>query len=286
MVSNLLTTPSFDKALRTLDAIAAIGNNVLEGSLDTKIFYLHLHKCGGTSIAQAIKACYQSFSSIIEHNTFHLNGAAASSAARKYFEDTPITAEDNDYLIGKFRESLLLYYMCQPNINYIAGHFSFSEAAYQNFSDKYAFVTVLRNPVKRLISAYFYSQQEISKLSEEDLLNFLDSERALRGGYMYVKSIGGLVQSGDYTSEAAIKRAQENLHKFRLIGFLEHKEVFIEQFEQKFGRKLKIRNYNQNSKAKTAKQSLISEKIEAKIREICQPDMEVYEYALTHFLSR
>ncbi|PIG90646.1 hypothetical protein CSQ79_25750 [Gloeocapsopsis sp. IPPAS B-1203] len=248
-----------------------------------KNFYLHLHKCGGTSITQAIKACYQNISSITENNTFHLNGAAASSAAHKTFEDN-LDSENNDYLVGKFRENLLLYYMCQPKINYIAGHFSFSEVAYQNFSNKYAFITVLRNPVKRWISAYFYNRYTISKL-DEDFYEFLSSERALKGGCMYVKSIGGPNKSGDYTSEDAVKRAKENLHKFSIVGLLEHKEEFVNQFEQRFGRKLKIRSYNRSIQSEGFKKSFITEEIETKIKELCRPDIEVYEYALNHFLK-
>lgn len=283
MASSLVITPSFDKAFQTLDAIAAISSNIFDGSLDAKICFVHLHKCGGTSIAQAIKSCYQSFSSITDKNTFHLNGTAASNAAHKSFENH-LRSEDEDYLLGKFREHLLLYHMCQSKIKYVAGHFSFSEIAYQNFSKQYAFITVLRDPVKRWISAYLYNRYVVSKL-DQDFSDFLNSERAIKGGCLYVKSIGGLNKTGDYTSEAAIKRAKENLHKFSIIGFLEHKEAFSKQFEKQFGRKLKIRKYNQNHNSKDFKESLISEETEAKIREICRPDIEVYQYAINNFLQ-
>jgi hypothetical protein len=278
MASSSVITPSFDKAFRTLDAIAAIGSSMFDGALDAKICYIDLHKCGGTSITQAIKACYQSFSSITEHNTFHLNGTAASHAANQSFKNQS-KSEDEDYLIGKFRENLLLYYMYQPKIKYVAGHFSFSEIAYQNFSNQYAFVTVLRDPVKRWISAYLYNRYVVSNLDQE-FSDFLNSERAIKGGCLYVKSIGGINEKGDYTSEAAIERAKENLHKFSIVGFLEHQEVFLKQFEKQFGRKLKIRKYNQTKKSENFKKALISEEIEAKIRKICKPDIEVYQYAI------
>ncbi|WP_339382035.1 sulfotransferase family 2 domain-containing protein [Gloeocapsopsis dulcis] len=286
MASSLVITPSFDKAFRILDAITAISSNVFDGSLDAKICFVHLHKCGGTSITQAIKSCYQSLSSITDNNTFHLNGAAASKAAHKSFENH-LDSEDEDYLIGKFREHLLLYHMYQSKIKYAAGHFSFSEIAYQNFSGKYAFVTVLRDPVKRWISAYLYSRygQYATPNLDEDFSDFLNSERAFKGGCLYVKSIGGLDKTGNYTSEAAIERAKENLHKFSVVGFLEHQEIFVKQFEQQFGRKLRIRKYNRTNKSKTFKKSLISEEIEAKIREICRPDIEVYQYAMNNFLQ-
>jgi len=285
MASSSVILPSFDKAFRTLDAIAAISSSMFDGALDAKICYVHLHKCGGTSITQAIKACYQSFSSITDRNTFHLNGSAASHAAYKSAEN--MKSEDEDYWLAKFREHLLLYHMCQAKIKYVAGHFSFSEIAYQNFSDQYAFVTVLRDPIKRWISAYLYSQygQYAKPNSDENFSNFLNSERAFKGGCLYVKSIGGLDKTGDYTSEAAIERAKENLHKFSIVGFLEHQEAFSKQFEKQFGRRLKIRKYNQTKKSGSFKKSLVSEEVEAKIREICKPDIEVYQYAINNFLQ-
>ncbi|MBE9191003.1 sulfotransferase family 2 domain-containing protein [Gloeocapsopsis crepidinum LEGE 06123] len=281
--------PSFEKAVKYLDVLTSISNNFLDGSLQENIVYVHLHKCGGTSITQAIKSCYHHLGSILDENTFHLNGQAASSAAQKIISQIDLSSETtaaySDYLIAKFREDLLLYYMCQPNIKYIAGHFAFSNTAYQYFAKKYAFVTVLREPVKRWISAYFYNRYKKHQL-EGEFSDFLKSDSAIKGGCLYVKSIGGLDKSGDYSSQKAIARAKENLHKFKVVGCLEYTPDFLNQFEKKFGKKLKIRRFNQSPKPKKIQQAVVTPEIEKKIREICQPDIEVYQYALENFVKK
>lgn len=281
MVSNFVSAPSFEKAVKYLDVFTSMSHNFLDGSLQENIVYVHLHKCGGTSIAQAIKSCYHSLGNIFDDNTFHLNGKAASSAAQKSISQIDLSGDSDaysDYLTAKFREDLLLYYMCQPNIKYIAGHFAFSNTAHQYFGNKYSFVTVLRDPVKRWISAYFYNRYRKNEL-EGEFSDFLKSESARKGGCLYVKSIGGLDKSGDYSSPEAIARAQANLHKFRIVGFLEQTTEFLERFENEFGKKLKIRKFNQSPKPKDFQQAIVTPEIEAKIREICQPDIEVYQYA-------
>lgn len=279
-----------EELVKTFDAVTAIGNNLFSGSLKEKIFYLHIYKCGGTSISQAIKSCYYNLESLKSYPVFHLNREAAFNAYQTSIKHNSFLFNqdqvDGDYLKWKLQEYLLLYYMGQEHINYIAGHFSFSAIAYQHFSDKYKFITVLRDPVKRYISAYFYSRYKQSDRSlNMEITEYLKSRTGLKGGSMYVKLLGGLDEAGDYTSEKAINRAKENLHKFSVVGCLEYQKDFLNQFEKQFDRKLNVREFNQNPKSKTYRKSVVSEELEAEIRAICQPDIEIYQYALENFVQ-
>jgi len=285
--------PSFENTVKTLDSFTGRSINQLQGSLRENIFYLHIFKCGGTSINQAIKACYLTWNITKDRYLFYLAANASFDTVQRCTDLYPDTPED--YRIWKYRESLLLYYMYQGVLrygkftggHYISGHFSFSECAYQNFCNNYAFITVLRDPVKRWISGYFfnrYKQREHHKI-DLDLKEYLNSERAQKESY-YVKLLGGVNKEEDYRSEQAIARAKENLHKFRIVGCLEYQEDFIRQFEEQFGRRLKIRNFNPSPKSKAHCRSVITEEIEEKIKEICKPDIEIYQYAVENLVKK
>ncbi len=289
MVSFVRVLPSSEKATKIFDALVAKTNNLLHGTLKEKIFYLHIHKCGGISIQQAIKACYHTLDVVKQRQIFHiLNSRASFNAVQTAVNQTNFSFDKA--VISpemEFREKLLLYYMYQEHINFIAGHFSFNAAAYQYFSDKYAFVTVLRDPVERWISLYFYNRYNKGghRNIDTEITEHLKSARGQRQGHAYVEWIGGLNKERDYTSEEAINRAKENLHKFSVVGCLEYQENFVSRFEDQFGRRLIIRKLNQNPKSKIDRNSIITKEIKEEIREICKPDVEVYQYAVDNLVK-
>lgn len=287
-MKSFIKMPPSEDTSKAFESVIARSNNLFNGSLKENIFFLHIHKCGGSSINQAIKSCYLTWDITKDRRLVHLDSHAAFNAAQKCIDQTNFPSEQTDtYHLLRFRENLLLYYMDQKDINYIAGHFSFSATAYEYFFKKYAFITVLRDPVARWISFYFYNrnkQRGPFKIDTE-LEAFIESERGQRQGYEYVKFLGGADQAGDYTSAQAINRAKENLHKFSIVGCLEYQGDFVKQFEERFGRKFKIGVSNQSPKSEPERKSIISEGIKEKVREVCKPDIEIYQYAINNFVK-
>ena len=93
---------------------------LLGRKLRDNIFFLHVPKCGGTSIDSAIRSCYPN-----KHGIIRLNPVASHNVARiKYGINFPYETSD-DYPILKLEENLLLYFMSQKGAQYISGHFSF-----------------------------------------------------------------------------------------------------------------------------------------------------------------
>jgi len=251
--------------------------NFIRGGLDKSIFFMHIPKCGGSSVGHAIRRMYFTINlQKYYHNLANLHAAASLNVATIF-----------DYPLFKFRENLLLYYMSQDNIKYISGHFNFSKKAYQKYGSRFTFITILRNPVKRWISHYFYDKYKKSNhfKIESDFDTFLKSDRGRESGNTYVSWLCGNDTFSNYRSSAAINQAKENLNKFGIVGALEHLEIFCKQFENVFGVPLKTKKNNINPVSNSFKRSVINAEAEKKINEICQPDIEIYEYALNNHIK-
>jgi hypothetical protein len=260
----------------------------LHGPLKDNIFFMHIPKCGGASISYAINWSYRTLDIRQDRNFISLDPAASFDIATKMANQASANGHENDdYPVLKLRESLLLYFMSQQQTRYISGHFTFSDLAYREFHSKYAFITILRDPVKRWISAYFYNRYKLidHRKVESDLATYCQSSFGQSQGYELVKFVGGPDEKGDYRSSQAIQRAKDNLHKFDVLGFLEHQETFLRDFEARFGLKLKLEHRNQSPKSVEFRQSVITPEIEARIRELCQPDLELYQYAVQRLLK-
>jgi hypothetical protein len=250
-----------------------------------KIFFLHIPKCGGVSVGQAIAVKYLSLNLRNDSGVINLNAPVSRQVVEAteglhYPHDT-----DDDYPLLNFREKLLLYFMAQPNSRFISGHFLFSKIAYQKHGGKFSFVTILRDPVKRWISSYFYN---IFKASDHMKVNDeidarLESHFGISQGYELVKFLGGANKEGDYTSPKAIDRATENLKRFEVVGFLENLSDFTEKFYARFHVKLQIAKKNQNPAPIQYQKSIITHELLERITDVCQPDIQVYEYAIQHF---
>ena len=84
--------------------------------IDEKIFFLHVPKCGGSSIKSAI----ENASNFPITTKFYLEDTAAVSAAHTLKKP-----------IVEYKRDLLNYCMVHKTYRYISGHFAYSEQAMQ-----------------------------------------------------------------------------------------------------------------------------------------------------------
>ena len=246
------------------------------GNLREKIFFMHVPKCAGTSISRAIRNGY-GFSKAQGSKSFFQLDAAASLKASQILGFKEL----------KFLENLLIYNMSVSSRKYIDGHFVYSDKAFKEFGEEWKFVTLLRHPVSKWFSKYFYNRYKESlhyKL-DCDLETYLNSKTGIADGSDYVRCFTGSGLLHDSNSKRAVKQAIGNLNNFSLIGVLEKIDVFNNNFKRQFGTKLYIERLRGNPLPKSKRDKQISNKIKQKVEEICQPDIKVYNAALARIKS-
>lgn len=236
-----------------------------------KIVFLHIPKCGGTSIGQAIQASYGFWECLSRQNFGHLDSAASLKGSRLSGEE-----------LMAYREKLLLYFLSNPQYKYISGHFSYSETAVVEFGGEWHFITVLRHPVSKWFSQYFFNRNKISDhfKIEADLESYVESEEGIALGSDYVRKLTQGFHGTEAASKEAVTQAIENLKKFALVGVLERLDVFARDFRRLFGAKLFLEKKNRNPVSRKKQRQETTEEIRKRVEEICQPDMEVYQWAV------
>jgi hypothetical protein len=240
-----------------------------------KIFFLHIPKCGGTSMVNAI-------SNSLEKNRL---GLIKGKGNNPVFFVNPRTSRRCAKLLGddplEYRKRILAYNMSINHCKFIYGHFSYSEKIFQEFGKEWNFITILRNPVSQWFSYYFYETREnADRRITSDLKSFIESERARLMGNSYVRRLTEGISPTNASSDEGVKQAIENLNKFALVGILEKMDIFARDYQSLFGTKLVIEHSNKNPVSKFQQKEQITDEIRQRVEEICQPNIRVYESQL------
>ena len=256
----------------------------LGGRMGRKLFFLHLPKCGGTSIDEAFRSCYKTVDVRNDRFLPRHDSMAAAKAANILYGMNYREGDTNDITFLEFGVANLAYLMSQKKNKYISGHICFDERVCGQYDEEYDFITMLRDPVKRWVSFYLYVRYRNSDRFVTDLPieKYIKTEIGRSQGHQYVKYLGGIRNDNNYRVQEAINNAKENLRKFRIVGCLEDLDRFIARFQREYGRKLEISFRNRSPAPEALQSKNLSKEILTEIADICAPDIEIYNHLRKH----
>ena len=249
-----------------------IRRSIFGAGLRHPCIFLHLPKCGGTSLSEALYATVpiQKRVGVIDA----VSTRRAASLLEFGIDDAWKCHDDLEFGDRTFdlRESILATHCCWDT-QLIHGHVLLSDRIRTHFHGRYKFLTIMRDPIARAISNYRMAVTAGIASNDPDV--WLDSQIARAHSTTYLRYLSGRHSIAPEQEAECLERALSALDLFSLIGFLEEIEVFARDFEKIFGANLTLHKYNQ---AKGTKVQLTDTQM-ARLYEMCSADREIYQRA-------
>ena len=258
-------------AVALVDSAKWIRERLLYHVCPQRVVFHHVPKCGGTSVGRTLRRRY-----ILSQATVLPNESLQAFASFTGGNDREQMLVD----VLDLREQMFLY-LLHSDVRCISLHVRFSEVAHRLFADRYKFVTILREPVSRFISNYFWSFAKPRALPENEIAlgPFLETDRARRLGASYVQYFCGLPKDSDFTEAASIEAAKTNLAKFDVVGHIGDRIRFERDIRNALGVRLRIGHENRARQSASERDQVVTPELRAEIEALCAPDIAVWRHA-------
>lgn len=245
-----------------------------------RIAFIHIPKCAGTSVVQSIRETYfprhrRLVSMLSGKGGYRTVTIGAQTSAR--------AAEAIGESLQASRSVLLYYFLSDRSIAYVTGHVPFSDAIGREFAGKWDFVTIVRNPIERFFSEYFYNRfkpQEHFRV-EAELDEFLETPEAVRQSSQLVNFLTGRRDVYKPPSDQEVALAIRNLQMFAVVGATESMDSFANGMGLRFGAQLRLRHVNRNPAPPELLKQKADPAFRSRVEALSAGDEEVYRAAVS-----
>ena len=241
---------------------------VLQPKWTHRVFFPHVPKCAGTSVNSMIRGSFNDMHS--QSIDLHKSKLAASSIG------LDIMAQ---------RKALVAYWMANDQPSLISGHCHCPPSLTKEFSSRWNFITVLREPTDRWISEFVFNTykplDDSWARNKLPLSKFLDTEKAIRMGQTLASYFG----APDADDNEKVLTAATNLKMFALVGF----QTRLPEFQSKLSSMLNVAlPFTESNRSPN---SVEADKIRSDpgamraVRELCKLDLKLWSTLVHYFGS-
>jgi len=233
------------------------------------VAFIHAPKCGGTSVGSALRARYlfsQATVSLAESARLRALLWPDSQGVERFYREFEI-------------RDMMMARLVMRGVRCIAAHARYNPTLHSTETRPRRYVTVLREPVSRLVSHYFYVRRQHPESVAGDTIDaFLESEQAQRFGSEYLFYFSGRYQVGESDVGGLVRRACTHLERFDVVGDTTRMDAFRAAVERVLG--VRLLRLARNKRPASERQGFSSAQL-ARARAICAPDLAIYDHART-----
>lgn len=233
---------------------------------ETRLIYIHIYKCGGSSMRRYIEE------HLVDSGTTYLDHWA-------YMWEPDVSPGDR--LLGNVMrsEELRLGPLRNPTgSTVVTTHCFFYE--WMKRLDGFSFATMLRDPIRRVVSQFNFEQRVFDRHKDQSLVDFVDGISS----YEFNLQTAALCGSPRLDiGPIDLEQAKANLHMFDSIGFVETFDESLRLFDKIFGIETGTAAPTENV---SPEGSPLPDWLVELLKERCAYDLELYEYAQRLYLGK
>jgi hypothetical protein len=223
------------------------------------VLFLHIPKAGGTTLGEFVfnqcRTDDEYDEGLIKSGVFFMSHG--------FFKESDLSVPEHVQKILR-----------RPDLRAVVGHFWFGLHEYINRPSTY--ITLLRNPVERIVSLYHYLKLE-DKMSIE---KFTSSPPFKEADNDQTRRLAGVDPEIGGCAPEHLRAAQENLRKhFSVVGVTERLDETLILLKRKFGWTKEIASYPRNVNPNKPLANSLSPEIREAIRKRNELDYELHQYA-------